>query len=187
MADINPIDNSKEIILGSGELYMVTFDGTTIPEDSVIEVDGNRAGNIKGGAKLGYSTNSQTVSSDNGRVKVTIITEEIVKFTTGMITWAQNWLKALIPTARLDSSVANRRRYKLGGLGHQHHERYLFRFVHTKTDGRKVRLTLTGPNTGNVGISFDPENPTTIDAEITAEPVDSEGTLCIYDEEIAKA
>ena len=90
MADNNLINDNNEIILGSGELYMVTFDGKTIPEDSEIEKDTNLAGNIKGGAKLDYSTDSQTVSSDNGRVKATIIKEETVKFTTGLITWCQN-------------------------------------------------------------------------------------------------
>ena len=184
----NPIDNSKDIILGSGELYMDTFDGSTIPEDTAIEVDSNRAGNILGGAKLSYSIASQTVSSDNGRVKTTVLTEEIVKFVTGMVTWIDSWLKALIPTARLDGTAPQgRRRYKIGGLDHQHHERYLLRFVHTKTDGRKVRITVTGPNTGEVGIAFDKEKPTTIDAEITAEPLDGEGTLVIFDEELATA
>lgn len=184
----NTIDNSKDIILGSGELYMDTFDGSTIPEDAAIEVDEKRAGNIMGGAKLTYSIGSQTVSSDNGRVKTTVQTEETVKLVTGMITWAQNWLKALIPTARLDNTApANRRRYKIGGLDNQHHERYLFRFVHTKTDGRKVRITVTGPNTGEVGIAFDKEKPTTTDAEITAEPLDGEGTLVIFDEELETA
>ena len=188
MADNNNlINDNNEIILGSGELYMVTFDGKAIPDDATIETNGNLAGNIKGGAKLDYSTESQTVSSDNGRVKATIIKEETVKFTTGLITWCQNWLKALIPTARIDATYNKGIRYKIGGLAHQNNERYLLRFVHTKRDGRKLRLTVTGVNTGSVGLSFDPENPTTIDAEITAEPLDDEGTLVYYDAELEKA
>ena len=55
----NTIDNSDEIILGSGDLYLVEFTGD-IPDDTVIENDANRAGNIKGGATLEYSTESQT-------------------------------------------------------------------------------------------------------------------------------
>ena len=68
MSNVNTIDNSDDIILGSGELYVCKFTGE-IPEDSVIETEANRAGNIKGGAKLEYSTSSQTVQSDNRRVK----------------------------------------------------------------------------------------------------------------------
>lgn len=64
----NTIDNSDEIILGSGDLYIVEFSGA-IPEDATIEADSNRAGNIKSGATLEYSADSQTVQDDKGRVK----------------------------------------------------------------------------------------------------------------------
>ena len=177
------IDKSEEIILGSGELYQIEFDGETIPEDSAIETDGNRAGNIKGGAKIEYSTSSQTVKSDNGRVVKTILTEEIVKMITGMITWADRWLEAVIRTARkvTDGVAEGHTRYHIGGLNNVNTKNWLFRFVHTRSDGGKVRLTMTGKNTGNVSIAFDPENATTVDAEITAEPVKGDGTLLILD------
>ena len=42
------IDNSENIILGSGDLYIVEFNDA-VPEDATIEIDDNRAGNIKGG------------------------------------------------------------------------------------------------------------------------------------------
>lgn len=181
----NTIDNSDEIILGSGDLYVCEYTGDTVPADSVIEIDANRAGNIKGGAKLEYSTSSQTVKSDNGRVKKTIITEETVKFVTGLITWSKNWLLALVATARVDeTSKANHRIFKLGGLSNQSKKKYLFRFVHTRDDGRKIRLTVTGKNTGTISLAFDPENATTVDAEITADSLDSEGTLVIFDDEL---
>lgn len=180
----NNIDNSEEIILGSGELYLAEFDGETIPEDAVIETEANRAGNIKGGAKLEYSISSQTVKSDNGRVTKTIITEETVKLITGLITWVKMWIQALIATARVDESKAGHRIFKIGGLGNQNKKRYLYRFVHTRDDGRKLRLTVTGKNVGTISIAFDPENPTTVDAEIAADALDSEGTLVILDDEI---
>ena len=48
------IDNSENIILGSGDLYIVEFNDA-VPEDATIEIDDNRAGNIKGGATLEYT------------------------------------------------------------------------------------------------------------------------------------
>ena len=54
------IDNSENIILGSGDLYIVEFNDA-VPEDATIEIDDNRAGNIKGGATLEYTATSQTV------------------------------------------------------------------------------------------------------------------------------
>ena len=42
---------TEQIILGSGDLYVTDFTGT-IPEDTVIEVEENLIGRIKGGASL---------------------------------------------------------------------------------------------------------------------------------------
>lgn len=183
----NRIDDSDEIVLGSGDLYLFEFTGE-IPEDSVIEADANRAGNIKSGCVLEYSFSSLTVEDDKGRVKKTILTKEDVKLKTGLITWTENWFKALIPTARVDTTTkANHRIIKLGGLANQGNSKWLFHFVHTRDDGRKLRITVTGKNVGTVSLKFDTENPTTVDAEIAAESLDGDGTLVIYDDELTKA
>ena len=180
----NQIDNSEQIILGSGDMYVAEFTGE-IPEDSVIETDEKRAGNIKGGATLEYSQTSQTVKDDKGRVSKTITTEEDVKFKTSLITWAKTWIQALISTARVDeSSKEGHRIYKIGGLSNVNKKRYLFRFVHTRDDGRKLRVTVTGKNTGTISLAFNPEDASSVDAEITASSLDAEGTLVILDDEL---
>ena len=51
MAATNTIDKPEEIILGSGDLFLVEYT-SEIPDDATIEADANRAGNIKGGATL---------------------------------------------------------------------------------------------------------------------------------------
>lgn len=180
----NNIDDSGRIILGSGDLFIVEFEGE-IPECSEIEKEENRAGNIKGGATMEYSQANQTVKDDKGRVKKTIVTEEDVKFKTGLITWVQNYIKALISTARVDTtSKPGHRVYKIGGLANQNKTRYLWHFVHTYDDGRKLRVTVTGKNTGTVSLAFKPEDATQVDAEITANTLDKEGTLVIIDDEM---
>ena len=180
----NNIDDSGRIILGSGDLYIVEFTGE-IPEWSAIEKEENRAGNIKSGATVEYSQTSQTVKDDKGRVKKTIVTEEDVKFKTGLITWVQNYIKALISTARVDTtSKPGHRVYKIGGLANQNKTRYLWHFVHTYDDGRKLRVTVTGKNTGTVTLAFKPEDATQVDAEITANTLDKDGTLIIIDDEM---
>lgn len=184
MSTPNTIDNSDEIILGSGDLYIVEFTGE-IPEDAAIEADANRAGNIKGGATLEYSIESQTVQDDKGRVKKTIITKETVTFKTGLMTWVKQYMQALVQTARIDETTkAGHRIYKLGGLANLNKIRYLWRFVHTRDDGRKLRITVTGKNTGTISLAFQPENETVVDAEITADTLDKEGTLVILDDEM---
>lgn len=184
MSTTNTIDNSDEIILGSGDLYIVEFTGE-IPEDSIIETEANRAGNIKNGATLEYSIESQTVQDDKGRVKKTIITKESVIFKTGLITWVKKFMQALVQTARVDETTkAGHRVYKLGGLSNLNKTRYLWRFVHTRESGRKLRVTVTGKNTGTVSLAFQPENETVVDSEITADTLDAAGTLVIYDDEL---
>lgn len=186
MSTTNTIDNSDEIILGSGDLYLVKFTGE-IPEDSVIETDANRAGNIKGGATLQYSIESQTVQDDKGRVKKTIITKETVTFKTGLMTWIKQYIQALVQTARVDEATKTGHRvFKLGGLANLSKDRWLWRFVHTRDDGRKLRVTVTGKNTGTISLAFQPETETTVDAEITANTLDSEGTLVILDDELTQ-
>lgn len=41
------IDNSENIILGSGDLYIVEFNDA-VPEDATIEIDDNRSGQHQG-------------------------------------------------------------------------------------------------------------------------------------------
>ena len=184
MSTTNTIDNSEEIILGSGDLYIVEFTGE-IPEDTAIEKEENRAGNIKGGATLEYSIESQTVQDDKGRVKKTIITKETVTFKSGLMTWIKKFMQAIIQTARIDEQTKQGHRiYKLGGLANLNKTRYLWRFVHTRDDGRKLRITVTGKNTGTISLAFQPENETVVDAEITADTLDKEGTLVILDDEM---
>ena len=184
MSTTNTIDNSEEIILGSGDLYIVEFTGE-IPDDTEIEKDENRAGNIKGGATMEYSIESQTVQDDKGRVKKTIITKESVLFKTGLMTWIKKFMQAIIQTARIDEATKTGHRiYKLGGLANLNKTRYLWRFVHTRDDGRKLRITVTGKNTGTISLAFQPENETVVDAEITADTLDKEGTLVILDDEM---
>ena len=178
------VNDPNEIILGSGDLYMVEFSGSTIPDDKTIETEDNRAGNIQGGASLEYKADTKQVSDDQGHVRKTIITKETVTMKTGLITWCPAWVQAVIQTARVDESTKpGHRIYKIGGLGNRNKKNYLYRFVHTRDDGRKLRLTVTGKNTGTAGLKFDPEKETALDAEITADPLDTEGTLVILDDE----
>ena len=187
MSTTNTIDNSDEIILGSGDLVLMEFTGE-IPEDSVIEADDNRAGNIKGGATLEYSMESQTVQDDKGRVKKTIITKETVNLKTGLITWVKKYIQALVQTARVDETTKSGHRiFKLGGLANVNKTRWLWRFVHTRDDGRKLRVTVTGKNTGTISLAFATDKETTCDAAIAADTLDKEGTLVILDDELIKA
>lgn len=81
-------------------------------------------------------------------------------------------------------SKKGHRLFQLGGLSNLNKKRYLWRFVHTRDDGRKLRITVTGKNTGAISMAFQPENETTVDSEITADTLDKDGTLVILDDEL---
>lgn len=139
----------EEIILGSGDLYYTEFDGATVPEDSTLEVEEKRAGHIKGGASIEYKPSFYEASDDFKRVTKSILTEEVATMKLGLITWAENVLEALISTAR-KSTTAGKVTYKIGGIKNANGKKYLWRFVHTKDDGKKIRITVTGKNQGGV-------------------------------------
>ena len=113
-----------------------------------------------------------------------------MKLKTGLITWSPAYLQALIETARVTetgkSGQHKHRTYKLGGLANKTGKRYLYRFVHTRDDGRKLRITVTGKNSGTISIAFQNDNPTQVDAEVTAQSLDSDGTLVIMDDELTE-
>ena len=43
--------DKQEVTLGSGQLYIKEFEGS-IPEDTALEVEGNRIGGISGGSRI---------------------------------------------------------------------------------------------------------------------------------------
>lgn len=178
------LKDPDEVILGSGDLYIIEFDGT-VPDDNQIETEDNRAGLIKAGATLSYSSESQEISDDMGYLKKTTVTKEDVKFKTGVITWADAFFQMMISTARIDyTTKPGHRITKIGGLKHKTKKNFALRFVHIYDDGRKLRVTVTGRNTAEAALAFATDNPTQIDAEISAQALDQEGTLVIIDQDL---
>lgn len=173
----------ETITLGSGKVYLKEFTGT-VPADAEIEKAENKIGYIKGGATVEYAPESYTATDDYGQVKKTILTNEEVKFKTGVMTWNAETIKKLISTGRI-STANGKRILKIGGMSNYDNQSYVIRFVHEdKIDGN-VRVTIVGRNTGGISLAFVKDAETTIDTEFTAEPLDSEGTLIIIEEEIA--
>lgn len=179
---------SDKIVLGSGYLYVTEFTGGTIPADNVIEVDANRLGYIKGGATLTYTPTWYKAIDDMGRVSKSIKTNEVATLKSGIMTWDGETLKKLVSNARLTtqaatSSAAGKRTLKIGG-GSDDGKMYLIRFLHPDAADGDMRVTVIGKNQAGFEIAFAKESETVIDAEFTAFPADSDGTLIQIDETI---
>jgi len=177
--------NGEKIILGSGKLYVTEYSGA-IPADTEIEAVGNLLGYIQGGATLSYKPTFYLAEDDLGLLKKQILTKEEVSLKSGIMTWNGDTLKRLVSTARVtENGVTNKRLVKIGGISNQDGKRYIVRFVHEDATDGDVRVTIVGGNQGELALSFAKDKETVIDAEFMAIPHDSEGTLVLFEEDIA--
>lgn len=176
--------NPERIILGSGKLFAMVFEDT-IPEDSVIEVEDNRVGHIKGGATLEYAPEFYIAKDDLGQVQKSRIVNEEVKLKAGIMTLNGNSIAKLAATARVDETKKGKRTVKIGGTANDDGKLYLIRFLHEDEADGNIRITIVGRNESGFSMAFAKDAETVVDAEFTAFPSDTEGTQIIYTEDDA--
>ncbi len=187
MSATNPT-NGEKIVLGSGKVYITEFVSDSIPENGTIETDANLLGLIQGGASLEYTQENYTAEDDLGLAKKVILTKETAVLKSGIMTWCGKTLQKLCSTARVSEDASKKTRtVKIGGVSNQDGKQYLIRFVHTDSAEGTIRITITGKNQAGFTLAFAKDKETVINAEFTALPIDDEGTLIIYEEEIAGA
>lgn len=174
---------TDRIVLGSGFLYCAEFDAAAgIPEDSVLEVEANRLGHIKGGASVEYTPTHYTAIDDNGRRSKTITTDEEAHLKSGLMTWFGETLEKICSRARV-TKTENKRTVKIGG-GKDDGKNYVIRFVHEDEEDGDVRVTIVGKNEAGFVIQFKKDTETVLDVDFKAIPHDNDGTLILYEEEI---
>ena len=175
----------EEYTLGSGDLFIKEYTaGTTVTAEEVI-TNGERLGEIKGGASLEYTTETKEDSSDLGRTKIVIISKEDVVLKSGVMTWNGKTLEKLCQTARVTKDdIAKKRTIKIGGLANAANKSYAVAFQY-KGDGKKgLTVLIVGKNTAGFTVSFSSDNATVIDAEFKAQALDNDGTLVVIEETI---
>ena len=175
---------TKEYTLGSGHLHVelrdaATFDPDTYEWDKFFTSQTNLIGRIKGGAKFEYSTEKYEDEDDLGYVKISEITKENVKLTSGVMTWNGEVLATLCSTARVTENSDGSQRIKIGGLANQKDKVYIIGFEHKS---KKLRVIIVGKNTEGFSFDFKQDSATVIDTVFTAEAADDEGTLIIIDD-----
>lgn len=172
----------KKITLGSGKLYCTQFTNS-IPTTEALEVDDNLLGLISGGATLSYEPEFYTAKDDLGLAVKKMITSETATLKSGIMTWNGNTLAKLCATARVTETEA-KRVVKIGGVGNYDGKQYVLRFVHEDKAEGDIRVTIVGSNEAGFEIAFSKDEETVIDAEFTAFPMDSDGTLIEFEEDI---
>lgn len=178
---------NEQVILGSGDLYIVAF-ADTLPADDVIEVAANQVGHIQGGASLEYKPNEYEVSSDTGEVLKRFVISEEITFKSGVLTWNLETLSKLMANCSFtDDDENGKRTVKIGGKGARQMSEYVVHFVHTEADGNKFKVTLVGTASNGFSLAFAPDKESVIDAEFKAKGHDADGTQVILTEEYTVA
>jgi len=170
---------ADEVILGSGKLYLLEYTGT-IPTDELLEVVGNSVGRIKGGAALEYKPTEYEVVDDNGEVVKRFITKEEVTFKSGVLTWNLDNL-AKLSTGTL-TTATGLKTLKIGSAS-KSLTSHVLRFVHTKDDGKELRITMIATAGNGFVLSFAGDKETVIDAMFKAIN-QADGTLVEIKEEV---
>lgn len=175
---------ANQIVLGSGTLYIAPYvSATGIPEHATLEVEANQMGFIKGGASVEYKPTEYEIFDDAYNVHNRYVISEEVTFKSGILTWDLAALKKL--TAKntfTDDAVGGTRTLTLGGQGARLMDEYVIRFVHTYSDGNKLRVTLVGTPSNGFSLAFAPDKETVIDAEFKAKAHGTAGAQLIVEE-----
>lgn len=184
MADNKRQDNDR-ITLGSGVLMIKEYTDT-MPSYSDFDPETDLLGHILGGCTLEYKGTWYEVKDDSGKVVKTLITEEESLLKSGVLTWNGKTLEELCSTARV-TEADGIRTVKIGGVGNHNGKSYALCFHHTDKKDGDVWVVVRGVNQSGFSLAFAKDKETVIDAEFKCLPLDDEGTLIQYHEEIASA
>lgn len=169
-------------------MYIQAFDGSTVPVTADICKPENLMAYISGGASVEYKPSFYTAKDDTGKKSKTIVTEEEVTLKTGIMTFDGNKFKYLCDTARVTEDKAKKRRtVKIGGIDNRQGARYVICLHHKDTVDGDIWVMIVGNNQAGFTISFEKDKETVVDEEITALPMDEEGTLLMYEEEMTES
>lgn len=172
------MEKKKRIALGSGDVYLAEFSGSTIPDVETLKTSANLLGATKGGASLEYSVTSVTEKSDDGTVSKTVITDEDAKLKTGLCTVDSAELANIVSTARVtEDTEKNRTIVKIGGSDNDNGKSYAILFYHKDKKDGDIAVLIVGKNTAGLTLEFKKDAGMAVSPEFTAEPQDSEGTL----------
>lgn len=173
--------DKDEILIGAGEVYMYEFTGAELPTDSEIETEEHNVGHCSGGFTVDYKPTKYDVVNQYDRTVKSFITKEEISAKTGILTWDLENLALLSAAEFIVDKVKKVRKLLFTGKG-KSLKTVVFRFVHEKENGKKIRFTMIGQGGSGFALAFE-NKEVTIDAEISAiKKLD--GFLASFEEEL---
>ncbi|MGL4571999.1 MAG: hypothetical protein ACRCVJ_13145 [Clostridium sp.] len=155
------VEEKKTVMLGAGDIYMMPFDGTTMPEDSAIEAEQNNVGDCSGGFKVDYKPKLYDVKNQYNEIVERFVTDEQISCKTGIITWDMKKL-AMLSTAKVTEDKSKGTRKLTFGNGGGKLPCVLLRFIQRNTG---LKFTMIGQGGQGFGLDFG-DKETTINAEL---------------------
>ena len=111
------------------------------------------------------------------------MTEEEAILKSGVLTFNGETLTRLTETGRVEEG-SGMRTVKIGGIKNSNRKNYVLCFyVHDAADG-DCWVMIVGRNEAGFSLAFAKDKETIIDAEFKCQPMDDEGTLIVYIEEL---
>lgn len=178
------MSDKNEIVLGAGEVYMMKFTGTELPEEADIETEANNVGHCSGGFTVDYKPTKYDVLNQYEQIVKSFITKEEITAKTGLLTWRLKNLEMLSTAQYSEDGTEKKRKLVFTGKGNAL-QTVLFRFVHTKSNGKKIRFTMIGQGGSGFSLEFISSKELTVDAELTAIKV-VDGFLASFEEELTE-
>ena len=193
-----PKNDKKTIPLGSGDLYGATVPSTLPATDaewvaliSTVCVDANMMGKVKSGASIEYSGTTHVEKCDDNSVVKIITVEEDASLKPGLIAWNSEILNKVIDRSKITSHTSgtgttakNYRICKLGGKGNEQDQDFVLIFHHIDTRDGDTWTILKGRNTAPITFKYAPDAGSMLEPTFTATPLDSDGTLIVFIEEL---
>lgn len=166
---------NKDMVLGSGSVYMLKKDTTnaTMPDIATIAKNANLAGHIQGGFTLSYKPTYNTDKDDSGIIEKTVMKEEEVKVKFGLVTWNGEFIKKATQTAEIDTATSGKRVTEVGGVSNAVMDLYWICFVPDDKD-RIEALQVLGLATNGFDLAFG-EKAAKIEPEFDCKPYDEDG------------
>lgn len=163
---------------------MMKFTGTQLPEENTIETEANNVGHCSGGFTVDYKPTKYDVKNQYEQIVKSFITNEEITAKTGILTWKLANLE-LLSTAKYSEDGAEKKRKLLFTGSGNALQAVLFRFVHKKANGKKIRFTMVGQGGSGFSLEFIASKELTINAELTAIKA-VEGFLASFEEELTE-
>ncbi len=183
MSEVKKRD-AEVITLGSGDLMIKEYNAEEgFPGYKDFDDKSELLGRIQGGATLEYKGEWYEAKDDTGKAVKTIITSEEATLKSGIITWNGKTLEKMCSTARVTEKDGIRT-VKIGGVGNNNGKSYALCFHHHDTQDGDVWVVVRGVNQAGFSLAFAKDKETVIDAEFKCLPMDDEGTLIEYNEEM---